>query len=201
MDDIATAVIDDRTTGSWADYEAGWLDEPGRDAVLAEIVARAASFEGGTMLVDGREVPTPRLVLAFGDEVFTYPDMGGSLPWPPAIGAVRDRLAAAAGHPFNYALVNWYRDGADFTGWHADKMHLHVPDTSIAIVSLGEARTLGFRPTSGTVPATEVVLGDGSLVWMRGDLQRHYEHAVPRDPTATAARYSVTFRHVLPPER
>lgn len=192
-------VIADHDTASFVTYEPQFLAPDERALVRGDIELHRASFEAGTMLVDGREVPTPRLVVAFGDGRYRYPDMGESLPWPPSVMDARSRLQEAAGHRFNYALVNVYRDGADFTGWHADKMHMHVPGTSIAIVSLGAVRSLCFRRKDGQGGVQEVPLADGSLLWMRGATQAHYEHAIPADDGLTEERVSLTFRYVLEP--
>ena len=194
-----TKVIADPRTGCFVDYEADAVAGDARQSVRAEIDARASDFEAGTMLVGGREVPTPRLVLAFGDGRYRYPDMGASLPWPPNVGALRTRLEISAGHRFNYALVNRYRDGSDFTGWHADKVAMHVPGTSIAIVSLGAVRPLRFRRLQNGAPTAEVLLGDGSLLWMRGATQSHYEHSIPADSDIRSERLSITFRFILEP--
>lgn len=199
MSSTAITVIHDLANASSVVYEPGWLDEREAQAMFAELLGRESAFEGGTTLVEGRQVRTPRRCAAFGDAAFCYPDLGGSGPWPPEMGATRDRLADMAAHPFNYALVNWYRDGEDHTGWHADKIDLHQPETSIAIVSLGAPRVLAFRPIGSRQTTVEVKLEHGSLLWMRGDLQLHYEHAVPPDPIITGCRFSVTYRDVIPP--
>lgn len=194
------SVIDDRDTGSLVTYEPEFLTPEQGAAMRADIEAHAGEYESGTMLVDGREVPTPRLVVAFGDGSYRWPDMGASQPWPPALLVARARLEEAAGHRFNYALVNVYRNGHDYTGWHADKMHLHVPGTSIAVISLGAVRPLRFRPTGDVQHPTEQLLADRSLLWMLGETQAHYEHAIPKDADITTVRISITFRFVLEPE-
>lgn len=195
-----TAVIADNATGSYVSYEPGFLCREERAAIRADIERHRSAFETGTMLVAGREVATPRMVVAFGDGKYRYPDMGESLPWPASLLAARERLQAAAGHRFNYALVNLYRDGHDYTGWHADKMHMHVPETAIAIISLGAVRPLCFRTKETGDDLLEIPLADGSLLWMRGNTQSYYEHSIPVDDCLTLDRVSVTFRYVLEPQ-
>ena len=191
------AVIADDATGSFVTYTSAFLTPTERTAMRVDIERHHASFEAGTMLVAGRPVRTPRMVVAFGDGNYRYPDMGESLPWPATLLAARSRLEKCANHRFNYALVNVYRDGNDFTGWHSDKMHLHVAGSAIAVISLGAVRPLCFRPKHADGMATERPLEDGSLLWMRGETQAHYEHAVPRNENLREARLSVTFRYVL----
>jgi alkylated DNA repair dioxygenase AlkB len=190
------AVLEDQASGSFVSYRPGYIGELESMQIAAELADTAEHFEGGTMLVDGREVCTPRLVVAFGDAPYAYPDMGASLPWPPAITSVRDRLATLAGHKFNYVLVNWYRDGNDYAGWHADKMQMHVAGSTIAIVSLGSTRRLQFRTLPDAALVTEIPLETRSLLLMGGETQAHYEHSIPLEPDDCERRYSLTFRYV-----
>jgi alkylated DNA repair dioxygenase AlkB len=165
--------------------------------LLEEIVASGAGFEQGVINAAGdRVIAAPRLCLSYGDRPYAFPDMGGALPWPQQTSRVRDELARLAGHPFNYALVNWYRDGRDFAGWHADKMHLHEPDTEVAILSLGTPRPLLLRDVDGLEQVGEVELAPGSLLRMRGTLHTYYEHCVPVVPNLAESRYSITFRQL-----
>lgn len=189
-------VVSDVEAGAFAGYTPRFLSPAEIEQMHGEMEAQRASFDSGWMYVDGREVPTPRLVAAFGDPEFSFPDLDETLPWTDSLEIARERLERAAGHPFNYALVNWYRDGADYTGWHSDKMQFHTPGTGVAILSLGAERPLQFRRIGGEKSA-EILLEEGSLLLMRGSLQEHFEHAVPADPLIEDVRLSVTFRNLI----
>jgi alkylated DNA repair dioxygenase AlkB len=192
-------VIDDRASGSRVTYAREFADVRQCAALEAELDVRAEHFDHGDMLVNGRPRKTPRICLAFGDDAYAFPDMGESLDWPIAIGKVRERLEVNAGHRFNYALVNRYRDGRDYTGWHADKMHMHTPGSSIAIVSLGAVRELRFRRVGERAACAAIPLDPGSLLMMHGETNTHYEHAVLADESIARPRTSLTFRFVLEP--
>ena len=43
-----------------------------------------------------------------------------------------------------------------------------------------------------------VDLLDGGLLWMRGDTQTLYKHAVPKTEKAVRERINLTFRRVMP---
>lgn len=185
--------INDPIRQASVQYETAWLSPSEQSLVLAELEANPAAFEESGMRA-------PRLVAAFTDDSSEGHGLANEQPWPAAIDRVRRRLEEQTGHAFNYAIVNWYRDGRDYVGWHADKIHLHTPGTSIAILSLGAPRPLRFRGITDGQPLAEFTLASGSLLRMAGDLQLHYEHSVPLDESVAAARFSITFRNVLPHE-
>lgn len=96
-----------------------------------------------------------------------------------------------------------YRDGEDFQGLHSDREMKWLDDTLIAILVLGEARPFRLRPRrSWTDPGArvddseDVVLrpGHGDLLVMGGRAQRDWLHGVPRDPSTTRPRISITWR-------
>ena len=150
------------------------------------------------MIVGDVWVKTPRLVAEFGDGEHVFPDTGPNRVWPDELRALRDRLEADLGEPFNYAIANWYRDGRDFTGWHADKMDLHRPGSSIAMVSVGVERTFEFRRAADGVVVSTTAVGHGSLLVMHPTSQVGYEHSLRPDPSLVGPRLSLTFRQVLP---
>jgi alkylated DNA repair dioxygenase AlkB len=187
-------VIDE--DGAQVEYLPDFLDGEERRRVRAELEAAAGVFDRDVLTLYGRRVPSPRLVCAFGDDGLRYRYSGVervTRPWPPSLRALRDRLR----EPFNYVLANWYRDGNDYLGWHSDKEADLVPDASIASVSLGATRRFLLRDRKGKGERTvEVLLEDGSLLWMRGTTQRKWKHSVPRQPGVSEPRYNLTFRRV-----
>lgn len=131
---------------------------------------------------------------------------------PPASFAQRLRI--------NSALVNCYRHGQDSVAWHADNEKELGPAPQIASVSLGASRRFLLRRRPAVAKAKreatqtskleltrsvtrdekiELILDHGSLLFMLGDLQRHWLHCIPKTRTALAARINITFREVINP--
>jgi hypothetical protein len=46
------------------------------------------------------------------------------------------------------------------------------------------------------VPAYSLVLEHGSLLWMGGETQRHWRHAIPKTATRVGERINLTFRSI-----
>jgi alkylated DNA repair dioxygenase AlkB len=182
--------------GALVEYLPDFLDGDERRALREEIVAAKESFDRDVLTMYGRTVQSPRLVCAFGDEGLRYRYSGverATRPWTPAMRALRQKLD----ENLNYALVNWYRDGNDYLGWHSDKERDLVAGAPIASVSLGATRRFLLRDRKGKGDRTvEVMVEDGSLLWMRGTTQQQWKHSLPRQPSVKGPRWNLTFRQV-----
>ena len=120
-------------------------------------------------------------------------------PWTPELLAIKERVDRAAGAAFNSVLVNYYRDGRDSMGEHADDEPELGPapdNVLIASVSLGAPRRFVLRHRrSGAT--REWALGDGNLLVMGGTTQRHWRHRVPRTAVPVGPRMNLTFRVIV----
>lgn len=155
----------------------------------------------------GRRVMQPRLVAWYGDPHAAYTYSGLTLqpsPWHSVLSELRERLETATGGRFNSVLANAYRDGGDSMGWHSDDEKELGTAPLIASVSLGAERRFLVRPRSppggGTNRSHGITLGPGSLLVMKGDSQRLFQHALPRTRKPVRLRINLTYRQVeIPP--
>ncbi|KAK9815974.1 hypothetical protein WJX74_000986 [Apatococcus lobatus] len=118
-----------------------------------------------------------------------------------------DRAAWAS----TYALANFYRDGQECVGAHADKMTLLGPRPIIASLSLGAGRVFRLRP-SATAPLhqgrevsfLDIQLQHNMLVIMWPPCQEAWHHEVPRSKgiqrhaISGEGRINLTFRRLKP---
>ncbi|KAK7246006.1 hypothetical protein RIF29_40863 [Crotalaria pallida] len=123
---------------------------------------------------------------------------------------------ALPGSSFNSLLLNRYKGGNDYVGWHADDEKLYGPMPEIASLSFGCERDfiLKKKPCKKSSdgsdePARKRVkksnhadqhtfrLKHGSLLVMRGYTQRDWIHSVPKRAKAEGTRINLTFRRVL----
>lgn len=173
--------------------------EVGRARVIEQELSTSTRFRSGFMLVGGLWVKTPRLAAEYGDGEFAFPDTGPNGVWPTSVQELRNEVEIVLGARFNYALGNGYRDGRDFAGWHADKVEHHVDGSPIAMVSLGATRRFEFRDQASLRVVASLDLDHASLLLMSYASQVGYEHSLRPDPNVDRARYSITFRHIIPP--
>lgn len=148
----------------------------------------------------GRWVDSPRLSCWIGDAGASYRYSGQSFephPWPDALLPLRGRLRQELGIDFNSVLANLYRDGRDAMGWHSDDEPELGPEPVIASVSLGAARRFVLRRRDDHTVRKEFRLEPGSLLVMRGNSQRDWQHALPRTAKPVGPRINLTFRRIV----
>ena len=98
-------------------------------------------------------------------------------------------------YEFNYCLLNYYEDGNNNIGMHADdERDLEFP--VIASVSLGAERYFDFHHKYDKKLKKRLTLENGSLLVMDGTTQKFYKHGVPVQKSIKTGRINLTFRVV-----
>jgi alkylated DNA repair dioxygenase AlkB len=192
-------------SGAWIDLYEHWL-EPAAERALSELLRAELAWEQRHILIFGKRILQPRLIAWAGRLPYRY--SGQTLedrPWPErarsTIEPLCSRISEVAGVEYNHVLVNRYRDGNDSMGYHADDEPELGPDPVVASLSLGEPRRFAFKRHKSAERARTLALGRGSLLVMGGSCQRHYRHAILREPSVGGERVSLTFRRLLAPPR
>jgi alkylated DNA repair dioxygenase AlkB len=177
--------------------------------LTCHLLSPAIPWQQPQVRVYGQQHPVPRLVCWYGDPGCSYRYSGhrhDPLPWTPPLAALREELRDRLGWTFNSLLLNRYRQGADRMGWHADDEPELAADHPIASLSLGETRTLRFRPRPGNrrgcrsvaadLPPLAVDLAGGDLLLMDPPTQEHWQHALPARLRLRGERINLTFRRI-----
>lgn len=144
----------------------------------------------------GRAMPVPRLTAWYGDKGYRYSGIDHPpQAWTKSLALIKARVESACGASFNTALVNLYRTGADSVSWHSDDEKELGPEPVIASVSFGATRRFQLKSRRGP-ERVSLDLEPGSLLIMRGTLQRDWAHQVPKTKRPVGPRVNVTFREV-----
>lgn len=145
--------------------------------------------------------PFPRLTAWYADPGLTYSYSGVThqgLPWTPALAEVRRKVESSAGASFNSLLLNYYRDGKDSIGFHADDEPELGANPVVPSISLGAVREFILRHKKGKAKGQlKLLLAHGSLLLMGGTCQRFWVHSVPKARGDVGERINLTFRHIL----
>lgn len=147
----------------------------------------------------GRQFVLPRLQTWHADTWIRYSYSHNLLitrDWTPLLLKIRSKVEAYLATPFNAVLVNYYRDGEDHVGWHADDELELGPAPLIASLTFGAERRFEFKHKRG--PETGFIdLRSGTLLVMQPTFQHDWLHRVPPANGVNAGRINLTFRHVV----
>lgn len=138
-----------------------------------------------------------RKTASFG-EPYNYGQM--TYPFAPMhalLVAVHGAVEARLERRYNNCLVNLYESGSHTMGFHRDDLTGCDRHSGVAIVSLGDPRSLTFQRSGAKSQQWSIALAAGSLLWMSGDVQSRWKHAVLAEPER-GARVSLTFRWIEP---
>ena len=147
----------------------------------------------------GKKVLQPRLSRFYSDVGVSYKysqQVFIGEPWTKELAELKTTLEKLTSHRFNSALVNYYRDGNDSMGLHADNEAELGINPTIASMNFGASRKMVFRK-NGTKEKLELTLNNGDLLMMSGTLQHNWKHEIPKQRKITESRLNITFRHII----
>ncbi|WP_372370657.1 alpha-ketoglutarate-dependent dioxygenase AlkB [Candidatus Uabimicrobium sp. HlEnr_7] len=154
------------------------------------------------IFIMGKKVLQPRLICWYGEVSYTY--SRSTLPskeWHPLLFVIKQQVEESTQLKFNSCLLNYYRDGNDSMGFHADNEKQLRENPSIASLSLGGHRRFVLKhKTDKTVPKLEIQLGNGSLLVMKSKTQHYWLHGIPKTKKKVNPRINLTFRWTYPKE-
>eukprot|EP01098_Paradermamoeba_levis_P013274 TRINITY_DN601_c0_g2_i3.p2 TRINITY_DN601_c0_g2~~TRINITY_DN601_c0_g2_i3.p2 ORF type:complete len:134 (+),score=33.68 TRINITY_DN601_c0_g2_i3:440-841(+) len=115
------------------------------------------------------------------------------IPWTKEVNRVREKLERLLGCRFDYVLLNRYRDGKDYIGFHSDGEAIPEGKDVIASLSLGQTRRFLMRHKESK-ELMEYKLTEGSMIVMQGKTQKYWKHSIPKEPKVFFPRINLTFR-------
>jgi len=181
------------------DGEVNYIDQfldPDRALKLYDALYRDIPWERDQFLIYGKRIIMNRKVAWYGDQRFTYTYSGRSriaLAWNENLIRIKRNIEADIKESFNSCLLNLYPEGSDGMGWHSDDEKELKPSATIASLSLGGERKFSFkhRLSKETISLN---LANGSLLLMKGEIQQHWLHQLPKTKKQLASRINLTFR-------
>lgn len=93
---------------------------------------------------------------------------------------------------FNYAVLNYYRNGQDYIGYHSDREV--KPGQIVVSVSLGSARRFHLKHRFRSNVKYTFMLADGDILILNdAAIKYSYKHSVPKMANV-GPRINITFR-------
>jgi alkylated DNA repair dioxygenase AlkB len=151
-------------------------------------------------IVAGRQFILPRLQTWHADAGIRYSYSNNLLEtrsWSPLLLEIREKVETFLNFSFNSVLVNLYRNGEDYVGWHSDNELELGKQPFIASLTFGAERVFEFRHKK-SLQTGQLLLRSGTLLMMQPDFQHNWLHSVPIDKNLQQGRINLTFRNVVP---
>lgn len=180
-------IINDKENGVKVKYISNYISKRESKVLFDRLMETCKWRAREVNPFSGKKVASPR----------RYAMISPSDEWIPELCDLKKRVEEFTGEIFNHALINRYDGGNHTIMWHADKETNFLVGSSVASISLGQARDFQFRP-SKRKPGDEIItknLSDGSLVVMNYQTQFHYEHCIPKRSGIIGTRINITFRN------
>ena len=160
------------------------------------------SWENERVVMFGKEIITKRKVAFYSDSSIAYTYSSRTkigLPWNETLITLKNIVASITKEKYNACLLNLYHNGEEAMGWHCDNEKEIVGNSSIASVSIGASRKFSFKHKV-TKETISIQLGNGSLLEMKGTIQQHWWHSLPKSKKVTESRINLTFRQMHTPK-
>lgn len=109
--------------------------------------------------------------------------------------ALQKYIEAILRTKFDFCFLNYYRDGKDHLGWHADDSPEIDDGRPIAVLTIGASREIWIRENGAGDMGWKILLEDDSLLIMPPGMQDTHQHRIPKSSLHECGpRISLTYR-------
>ena len=164
-----------------------------------EKLDREIDWQQHNCQIMGKTISLPRLTKFYSNpegKTYNYTgthNQGSSFECSPTLNQIFQRVSN--NYPVNVCLLNRYKDGNDYIGFHSDDEKEGVHNSAIVSISFGASRVMQFRKKKGKHPIErEVILNHGDMLVMHPRCQDEYKHSIPKRLRVVTPRINLTFR-------
>lgn len=178
------------------DYYPNFFDS-NQSNQLFEKLQQDIPWQQDSITVFGKTHPQPRLTALFGNEGKPYSYSNIVMqpnPWNPFLVFIKNEIEEVCQENFTTVLLNYYRDGKDSNGWHADNEKELGENPVIASVSFGAERFFHLQHNTLKEQKLKINLEHGSFLLMKGETQHFWKHQIPKTAKPIGPRINLTFR-------
>lgn len=177
-------------------YQPAFFDKAESDSIFKTLL-ETIEWKQDKIIMYGKELLLPRLSAWYGDNNKPYTYSGitlNPLPWTDELLQIKEKIEGVAKVKFSSVLLNRYRDGQDYVGWHTDAEKELGENPIIGSVNFGATRKFQLRRIDDHKEKFEVELKHGTFLVMQGSTQHFWQHQVPKTATKIGERLNLTFR-------
>lgn len=164
---------------------------------LFEKLKTEIPWQQDTITVYGKNHLQPRLTALYGNEGKPYGYSNIVMHphhWSPLLMFIKEEIEKECQESFTTVLLNYYRNGQDSNGWHADNEKELGQNPVIASLSFGAERVFQLKHNSIETAKQNITLQNGSLLLMKGTTQHFWKHQIPKTQKEIGGRINLTFR-------
>ncbi|MGL2998956.1 alpha-ketoglutarate-dependent dioxygenase AlkB family protein [Flavobacterium sp. RSSB_23] len=165
--------------------------------ILFDTLQKEIPWQQDDIKVYGKVYPQPRLTALFGNEGKSYSYSNITMhphKWSPLLMSIKEKVEKATEAIYSTVLLNYYRDGKDSNGWHADNEKELGTNPIIASLSFGAERMFQLKHNAIPNQKINIPLAHGSLLVMKGTTQHFWKHQIPKTTKPIGPRINLTFR-------
>jgi alkylated DNA repair dioxygenase AlkB len=165
---------------------------------LFNILKAEIPWQQDSITVYGKNHLQPRLTALFGNEGKPYGYSNIIMQphhWNPLLIYIKEEIEKVCSENFTSVLLNYYRNGQDSNGWHADNEKELGKNPIIASLSFGQDRTFQLKHNTLDI-RQNINLQHGSLLLMKGTTQHFWKHQIPKTKKEIEGRINLTFRTI-----
>ena len=178
-------------------YYGSILNEETLPSIYTDLFNKIAWHQDQIMMF-GKAITTKRKVAFYADNQidYTYSSVKKKgLPWTPELIQIKNLIESHTGARYNACLLNLYHTGEEGMGWHSDDEKEIILNSSIASLSIGAERKFAFKHKVSK-ETMSIMLENGSLLEMKGAIQQHWWHSLPKTKKVGTPRINLTFRQM-----
>lgn len=165
---------------------------------LFEDLLSNTPWKSDELFLFGKKYITKRKVALYGNEGLQYKYSKISkiaLAWTPSLLKLKNQVEQITETRFNSCLLNLYHDGSEGMSWHSDNEKELGENPVIASVSLGAERKFSWKHKISKEHRA-MVLKTGSLLIMKGEMQKYWVHSLPKTKKVLTPRINLSFRYI-----
>lgn len=179
-------------------YFPSFLSKEEAESLFRELLEKTP-WQHDEITVYGKKHLQPRLTALYGNEGKPYSYSNITMHphhWTLCLQKIKSLVETISETNFTTVLLNYYRDGRDSNGWHADNEKELGTNPIIASLSLGAGRNFQLKHNLDSSQKLNIVLENGSLLLMKGPTQHFWKHQVPKTAKPVGQRINLTFRTI-----
>jgi alkylated DNA repair dioxygenase AlkB len=180
-------------------YYPNFFDSIHSDEIFQELII-GIPWQQDDIKVFNKIHPQPRLTALFGNQGKPYSYSNIIMQphsWSMLLKKIKSLVEDKSNANFTTVLLNYYRNGKDSNGWHADNEKELGINPIIASLSFGAERVFQLKHNSIPDLKQNIILEHGSLLIMKGTTQHFWKHQIPKTAKPIGARINLTFRVIV----